>query len=45
MVVLNLGMFKLYNKDQLLVRDDMRVTLILRSVAGFIGLTGFYLAV
>ena len=44
MAVMNFGLFKVYDKDQLLVRDDMRVTLILRSVAGFLGITGFYLA-
>lgn len=44
MAVMNFGLFKAYDKDHLLVRDDMRVTLVLRSVAGFLGLSGFYLA-
>lgn len=44
MVVLNFGMFKAYGKDHLLVRDDMRSTLVSRSIAGFLGVTGFYLA-
>ena len=44
MGLLNLGLFKAYGKDHLLVRDDMRVTLILRSVAGFLGISGFFLA-
>jgi len=44
MGLLNLSLFKAYGKDHLLVRDDMRVTLILRSIAAFLGVTGFYLA-
>lgn len=42
--ILNFFMFKAAGKDHLLVRDDMRVTLILRSIAAFLGLSGFYLA-
>ena len=41
---LNLAWFKAAGKDHLLVRDDMRATLILRSICGFLGLSGFYLA-
>jgi drug/metabolite transporter (DMT)-like permease len=44
MAVMNFGLFKAAGKDHLLVRDDMRATLILRSVCGFLGLSGFYLA-
>ena len=44
MGLLNLGLFKAYDKDQLLVREDMRVTLVLRSVSAFLGVSGFYLA-
>jgi drug/metabolite transporter (DMT)-like permease len=44
MGILNLCLFKLNNKDHLLVRDDMRTTLVLRSICAFIGATGFYLA-
>jgi drug/metabolite transporter (DMT)-like permease len=44
MGILNLFLFKYNNKDHLLVRDDMRTTLILRSICAFIGATGFYLA-
>jgi drug/metabolite transporter (DMT)-like permease len=44
MGLLNLSLFKAYGKDHLLVRDDMRITLILRSIAAFLGVTGFYLA-
>jgi drug/metabolite transporter (DMT)-like permease len=44
MVILNFSLFKAYDKDHLLVRDDMRTTLILRSVYAFLGVSGFYLA-
>jgi len=44
MMILNLFMFKSYDRDHLLVRDDMRTTLILRSICAFVGATGFYLA-
>lgn len=44
MAILNLSLFKTYGKDHLLVRDDMRVTLIVRSICAFLGVTGFYLA-
>jgi drug/metabolite transporter (DMT)-like permease len=44
MGILNLILFKYNNKDHLLVRDDMRTTLVLRSICAFIGATGFYLA-
>ena len=40
----NFVMFKAAKKDHLLVRDDMRGTLIIRSICAFIGLSGFYLA-
>ena len=42
--ILNLVMFKLYHRDHMLVRDDMRSTLVLRSITAFLGSTGFYLA-
>lgn len=42
--ILNLIMFKSYDRDHLLVRDDIRTTLILRSICAFLGATGFYLA-
>ena len=42
--LLNFVMFKAAKKDHLLVRDDMRGTLIIRSICAFIGLSGFYLA-
>lgn len=44
MGILNLSLFKAYNRDHMLVRDDMRTTLILRSIAAFLGSTGFFLA-
>lgn len=44
MVIMNLVSFKQTGKDHLLVRDDMRVTLIVRSVCAFLGVSGFYLA-
>ena len=44
MVLLNFASFKTYGKDHLLVRDDMRTTLVVRSIFAFIGATGFYLA-
>ena len=44
MAILNFALFKAYSKDHLLVRDDMRTTLILRSVCAFLGVSGFYLA-
>ena len=44
MIVMNLVSFKQAGKDHLLVRDDMRVTIIVRSVCAFLGVTGFYLA-
>jgi drug/metabolite transporter (DMT)-like permease len=44
MALLNFGLFKSYGKDHLLVRDDMRTTLVVRSISAFIGATGFYLA-
>ncbi len=44
MALLNLGMFKAYDKDHLLVREDMRVTLVLRSAAAFLGVSLFFLA-
>lgn len=44
MMVLNFSLFKVYNKDHLQVPDNMRATLILRSVTAFFGMTGYYLA-
>lgn len=44
MGILNLMLFKAADRDHMLVRDDMRSTLILRSIAAFLGATGFYLA-
>ena len=44
MAILNFGLFKAYGKDHFLVRDDMRTTLILRSICAFLGVSGFYLA-
>ena len=44
MGALNLFLFKTYQKDHMLVRDDMRSTLIIRSICAFLGTTGFYLA-
>jgi hypothetical protein len=44
MAALNLILFKAADRDHMLVRDDMRSTLILRSIAAFLGATGFYLA-
>ncbi len=44
MGVLNLFLFKTAQKDHMLVRDDMRSTLIIRSICAFLGTTGFYLA-
>jgi hypothetical protein len=45
MAALNLFLFKTFNKDHMLVRDDMRTTLIIRSIAAFLGSTGFFLAI
>jgi S-adenosylmethionine uptake transporter len=42
--ILNLFLFKTYQKDHMLVRDDMRSTLVIRSILAFLGSTGFYLA-
>lgn len=44
MGLFNFSLFKSAGRDHLLVRDDLRVTLIVRSVCAFLGATGFYLA-
>lgn len=44
MALFNFSLFKSAGRDHLLVRDDLRVTLIIRSVCAFLGATGFYLA-
>lgn len=43
--ILNLALVKYNHRDHLLVRVDMRTTLVWRSMSAFIGLSGFYLAV
>mmetsp|Transcript_35083 Transcript_35083/g.26196 ORF Transcript_35083/g.26196 Transcript_35083/m.26196 type:complete len:138 (+) Transcript_35083:133-546(+) len=45
MIVLNFGWMKLVEKDPFQVPQGLRYTLILRSFTGFIGITGFYLAI
>lgn len=44
MGVLNFSLFKVYGKDHLQVPKHMRTTLILRSITGFLGTIGYYLA-
>jgi drug/metabolite transporter (DMT)-like permease len=44
MGILNFILFKTYAKDHLSVPENLRVTLVLRSMAAFFGTTGFYLA-
>ena len=44
MGVLNFSLFKVYGKDHLQVPRNMRTTLILRSIFGFLGTIGYYLA-
>ena len=44
MGLLNYALFKAYSQDHLKVPENMRTTLILRSVYAFFGTTGFYLA-
>lgn len=41
---LNFTLFKVYSKDHLEVPQNMRATLVLRSMFGFFGMTGYYLA-
>jgi drug/metabolite transporter (DMT)-like permease len=44
MAIFNFSLFKSAGRDHLLVRDDLRVTLIVRSVCAFLGASGFFLA-
>ena len=44
MATLNFILFKAYNQDHLKVPMHMRSTLVLRSIFGFFGMTGYYLA-
>lgn len=44
MIILNFSLFKVYGKDHLKVPTHMRTTLVLRSIFGFLGTVGFYLA-
>ena len=45
MMIFNFGMFKAFGQDHLKVPDKMRVTLILRSITSFLGLSLYYLAI
>lgn len=44
MMCLNFGLFKVYAKDHLTVPVNMRTTLVWRAITGFLGMTGYYLA-
>jgi len=44
MVVMNFSLFKVYKKDHLTVRKEDRLNLVLRAMSGFLGMTGYYLA-
>lgn len=44
MAFLNFFLFKAYTQDHLKVPMNMRRTLVLRSIFGFFGMTGYYLA-
>jgi len=45
MGILNFVLFKMYKKDHLQVPQNLRITLVLRSIAAFLGTTLYFLAI